>query len=61
MKLSAKLLLLLIIALNLGGCVLILNNNFGSDIHTNKTMDDLGLAQEYTADVKNKTRDKLTR
>ena len=35
----------------LTGCVFIWNQNFGSDIHTAKRVDDIGIAQKYDADI----------
>ncbi len=36
----------------LTGCVFVWNQNFGSDIHTNKMADDTDITQKYEADVK---------
>ncbi len=35
----------------LTGCVLTINNNWGSNIHTDKIVDDIGIGQEYDAQV----------
>ncbi len=35
----------------LTGCVVTVNNNWGSDIHTVKTIDDIDVEQDYEADV----------
>ncbi len=40
----------------LTGCVVSVNNNWGSDIHTTKVIDDIGVAQQYKADIKSKRR-----
>ena len=45
-------LVVLIVLLNLTACVVTVNNNFGSGITTNKTVDDIGIGQEYDAEVK---------
>ncbi len=37
--------------LYLTGCIVTINNNWGSDIHTAKALDDIGVKQEYEADV----------
>ncbi len=50
-KTAAKIILLLIVALNLLGCVVTVNNNFGSDIHTSKLVDDIAVGQEYDTNL----------
>ncbi len=40
----------------LTGCVVTVNNNWGSDIHTAKVIDDIGVSQQYKADIKNRSR-----
>ncbi len=51
MKLFGKLILALIFALYLTGCIVTVNNNWGSDIHTIKAVDDIGIAQKYDTDM----------
>ncbi len=46
MKLSAKLILAIIVALNLTACVLTINN-FGDNNHINKKVDDIVIEQDY--------------
>ncbi len=36
----------------LTACVVTVNNNWGSDIHTAKVVDDIGIAQQYEAEIK---------
>ena len=40
----------------LTSCVVTVNNNWGSDIRTKKTVDDIGIAQEYEADIQGNKR-----
>ena len=35
----------------LNSCVFVWSQNFGSDIHVSKTMDDMGIAQRYDAEI----------
>ncbi len=50
MGLATKIILLFVLFLN--GCAVVVNNNWGSNIHTTKTVDDIGLKQEYDVTVK---------
>ncbi len=56
MKLFSKLILALLFVLYLTGCIVTVNNNWGSDIHVAKTIDDIGVEQEYETDIKNRSR-----
>ena len=40
----------------MSGCVVVLNNNFGYDIHTNKhnSIDHMGIDKDYSASLKRK-------
>ena len=43
--------LALIMILTLNSCIFVWNQNFGSDIYTNKTVDDMALEQDYQAEI----------
>ncbi len=56
MKLFGKLILALMFTLYLTGCIVTINNNWGSDIHTKKVADDIGIDQEYEAEIQRSKR-----
>ncbi len=51
-KLLSKIVLAFMLMLFLTACVVTVNNNWGSDIHTAKVIDDIGVAQQYEADIR---------
>ena len=51
MKKISKYILIFMLVFWLNACVFVLNNNFGSDIHTTKRVDDLGIAQKYDTEI----------
>ncbi len=48
--------LVVMLLLFMSGCVVVLNNNFGHNIHTNKhnSIDDMGINKDYSASLKRK-------
>ncbi len=56
MKKLSKYVLMLMAVFWLTGCVFIWNQNFGSDIHITKRVDDIGIAQHYEAEIKDNKR-----
>ncbi len=51
MKKLSKYMLVFMLMFWLTGCIFVWNQNFGSDIYTNKTVDDMGIAQRYDAEI----------
>ncbi len=51
MKKLSKYILVFMLVFWLNSCVFVLNQNFGSDIYTNKTVDDMALEQDYQAEI----------
>jgi len=51
MKKLSKYILIFMLVFWLTGCVFVWNQNFGSDIHTLKRADDIGIAQKYDAEI----------
>ncbi len=56
MKIIIKIVLTFMFMFWLTGCVFVWNQNFGSDIHTTKRVDDFGIGQHYQAEIKDNKR-----
>ncbi len=52
MKLLSKIVLAFMMMLFLTACIVTVNNNWGSDIHTAKVVDDIGIAQQYETEIR---------
>ncbi len=51
MKILSKIVLAFMMMLFITGCIVTVNNNWGSDIHTKKVADDFEIGQQYEADM----------
>ncbi len=54
-KLSGYVLIFMLM-FTLTACMVTVNNNWGSDIHTAKIVDDVGIAQQYEAEIQRSRR-----